>query len=95
MHAVVRRYTYTGQGMTELIKERGDDLRKTMAKTPGFQSYSMVVSDTALATITVCDDATGTAASNGIAADWVKANMPASITMSLTETMEGEVALTS
>jgi len=95
MHAVVRRYTYTGQGMTELITERGDDLRKTMARTPGFKSYSMVVSDTALATITVCDDATGTAASNGIAADWVKANMPATIQLSLTETLEGEVALTS
>ena len=95
MHAVVRRYTYTGQGMTELIKEKGDDLRKTMATTPGFKSYSMVVSDTALATITVCDDATGTAASNGIAAAWVKANMPATIQLSAPDTLEGEVALSS
>lgn len=93
MYAVIRRYTFTGQGMAELIKEKGDDLRKTMATTPGFKSYSMVVSDSAVATITMCDDATGTAASTGIAAEWVKANMPASIQMSAPETTEGEVAL--
>ena len=95
MHAVIRRYTYTGQGMSELIKEKGDDLRQTMAKTPGFKSYSMVVADAALATITVCDDAAGTAASNRIAAEWVKANMPATIQLSATDTLDGEVALSS
>ncbi len=95
MYAVIRRYTFTGQGMAEFVKEKGDDLRKTMAKPPGFKSYCMVLADATLATITMCDDAAGAAASNRIAADWVKANMPASIQMSAPETTEGEVAISS
>ena len=95
MHAVVRRYTYSGQGLTDLITELGDDLRQTMAKTPGFQSYSMVVGDGTLATITMCADKAGTEASNRIAAEWVKANMPATIQLSAPEMTEGEVALSS
>jgi len=95
MHAVIRRYTYSGQGMSDVIKEKGDDLRRTMATTPGFKSYTMILSEStsSLATVTVCDDAAGTSASNPIAAAWVRANMPASITLGPPETMEGEVAL--
>jgi len=95
MHAVVRRYTYTGQGMTELVNELGEELRRAMAETPGFQSYSMVVGDGVLATITVCADQAGTEASNRIAASWVRANMPATIQLSTPETTEGEVLLSS
>jgi hypothetical protein len=95
MYAVIRRYTYSGQGMAELINEKGDDLRRTMAMTPGFKSYSMILSErtSTLATVTVCDDAAGTSASNPIAAAWVKANVPTSITLGPPETLEGEVAL--
>ncbi len=45
-----------------------------------------------LTTITVCDDSAGTEASTGIAAQWVRDNLP-DLTTSPPEINEGEVFL--
>jgi ABC-type Fe3+-hydroxamate transport system substrate-binding protein len=89
MYAVVRRY----KGATALFDElarREQDVRSVIQGVPGFVAYYLVRSDDGGATITICQDQSGTAESTRRAADWVRQNVPAAAG-NPPEVTEGEV----
>ena len=89
MYAVVRRYN----GATALFDElarREQDVKDVIQGVPGFVAYYLVRSADGGATITVCQDQTGTAESSKRAADWVRQNLP-NATGTTPEITEGEV----
>lgn len=91
MHAVVRRYT----GVKALIDEmtaRHSEVEELMGGVPGFNAYYAVRDGDALTTITVCADSAGTDASTGVAAQWVRENLPA-LSASPPSVDEGDVFL--
>ena len=75
MHVVVRNYS--GQGASELfdlIEQRGDEVKEIITGVPGFVSYVALRSGNGGATVTICQDKSGTDESSRRAADWVKEN---------------------
>ena len=75
MHVVIRKYT-AAPDVIEDARPKMQHLEQTMRGTPGFVAYYFVQTDDGLATITITEDAAGTAESMGRAANWVKENMP-------------------
>jgi hypothetical protein len=76
MHVVIR--SYSGQGSSELfdlLAQREEDVKELISGVPGFVSYAAFRSDGGGATVTVCQDKTGTDESSRRAADWVKENV--------------------
>ena len=76
MHAVVR--SYSGQGASELfeqLEKRNEEIKDLIGGVPGFVSYTALRSSEGGATVTVCQDETGTAESSRRAAEWVKENI--------------------
>jgi hypothetical protein len=78
MYAVVR--SYSGQGASELfdqLEQRNDEIKDLIGGVPGFVSYTAFRSAEGGATVTVCQDKTGTDESSRRAAEWVKENISA------------------
>jgi hypothetical protein len=78
MYAVVR--SYSGQGASELfnqLEQRNDEIKDLIGGVPGFVSYTAFRSSEGGATVTVCQDKTGTDESSRRAAEWVKENITA------------------
>jgi len=76
MYAVVR--SYSGQGASELfeqLEQRNDEVKELIGGVPGFVSYTALRSGDGGATVTVCQDKTGTDESSRRAAEWVKENI--------------------
>src|SRR5438093_8987783 len=76
MHAVVR--SYSGQGASELfeqLEQRNEEIKDLIGGVPGFVSYTALRSSEGGATVTVCQDKTGTDESSRRAAEWVKENI--------------------
>ena len=92
MHAVVRRYTGVSRLLDEMTQRHGE-VEEIMKQVPGFQAYYAVRDGDALTTVTVCEDAAGTDASTGMAAQWVQENLP-DLTASPPEVNGGDVILT-
>lgn len=80
MHVVIR--SYSGQGASELfdlLKQREEDVKELISGVPGFVSYAAFRSDGGGATVTVCQDKSGTDESSRRAAEWVKENVDTSV----------------
>ena len=78
MYAVVR--SYSGQGASELfeqLEKRNDEVKDLIGGVPGFVSYTALRSSDGGATVTVCQDKTGTDESSRRAAEWVEENIGA------------------
>ena len=76
MHAVVR--SYSRQGASELfaqLEQRNEEIKDLIGGVPGFVSYTALRSSEGGATVTVCQDKTGTDESSRRAAEWVKENI--------------------
>ena len=91
MYAVVRRYKDATALFDELVR-REQEVRGLIQDVPGFMAYYLVRSGDGGATITICQDQSGTAESTRRAADWVRQNMPAAAG-NPPEVTEGEVAI--
>lgn len=75
MYATVRRYK--GQpGIGDQIASRSKDVEKEIRKAPGFIAYYLIKTSDGAASITICENQAGAEASNRLAADWIKQNMP-------------------
>ena len=72
MHATIRRYD--SPQLAELLESRSDEVESLMSGVPGLQSYFLVRTDDGCASVTICDDATGTDESTRIAGNWVREN---------------------
>ncbi len=92
MHAVVRRYTGVGRLMDEMASRHGE-VENLLSGIPGFNAYFAVRDGDALTTITVCENSAGTDQSTGLAAQWVRDNIP-DLQASAPEVNEGDVFLT-
>jgi hypothetical protein len=75
MHATMRYY-HGNADLADQLAGRADEIRSVISDVPGFQAYYLVKLDDATVSITVCDDAAGTAASTQVAAEWIRDNMP-------------------
>jgi hypothetical protein len=80
MHVVIR--SYSGQGSSELfdlLGQREEDVKRLLSGVPGFVSYVAFSTDDGGATVTVCQDKTGTDESSRRAAEWVKENVSTTV----------------
>jgi hypothetical protein len=80
MHVVIR--SYSGQGSSELfdlLGRREEDVKRLLSGVPGFVSYVAFPTDDGGATVTVCQDKTGTDESSRRAAGWVKENISTTV----------------
>ena len=80
MHVVIR--SYSGQGASELfdlLGQREDDVKTLITGVSGFVSYAAFRIDGGGATVTVCQDKTGTDESSRRAAEWVKENVSTTV----------------
>jgi hypothetical protein len=80
MYVVVR--SYSGEGASELmdlIDQRSDEVKELIGGVPGFVSYAAFRSGDGGATVTVCQDKSGTDESSSRAANWVSENASGSV----------------
>jgi heme-degrading monooxygenase HmoA len=91
MHAVIRHYKGNSQLMDELEK-RTADIEELIRDVPGFVSYTLARSDDGGFSVSVFEDAAGTAESTRRAADFVKENAP-NVAGSPPEIVEGETIM--
>lgn len=92
MHAVVRRYTGASRLIDQMVDRQGE-IEELISDIPGFDAYYAVRDGDALTTVTVCADRAGTEKSTGVAADWVRKNLP-DLSASPPAVSEGDVFLT-
>ena len=88
MHAVVRRYR-GASALNDLLAQRSQDVERLLSDVPGFVAYYAIRAGDELATVTVCDDQTGTQESSRRAAEWVRQNLTGT-TVAAPEITEGE-----
>lgn len=62
--------------LAEQLAERADEIRSVIGQVSGVRSYYVVKLDDATVSITICDDEEGTAESSGVAAEWIRENLP-------------------
>ncbi len=88
MHGVVRRYR-GASALNDALASRSQEVRAIIGGVPGFVAYYALRTGEGVATITVCEDKTGTDESVRVAAGWVRENLPAGA-VSAPEITEGE-----
>jgi hypothetical protein len=73
VHATLR--WYPDATLADALAGRADEIRTVIGEVPGFRAYYLVKGDKGTISVTVCDDEAGTAASNRVAADWLRENL--------------------
>ena len=92
MYAVVRRYTGASQLVDAMVRG-SSEVEELLRGVPGFRAYyALRANDGTVATITVCDDQTGTSESSRRAAEWVRQNV-GGVSIGAPEITEGETYL--
>jgi hypothetical protein len=74
VHATLR--WYPDASLADALAARADDIRAVIGEVDGFRAYYLVKGDQGTISITVCDDEAGTSASNRVAAEWLRENLP-------------------
>ncbi len=75
-YVTIRTYARES-GLGAALREQLESVESVMSAVPGFQSYSFIAAaDGSAASITVCDDQTGSEASTKAAATWIAENLP-------------------
>jgi hypothetical protein len=89
-HSVVRIYTNSGP-LVGLLREREDEVREIMTSVSGFLMYGLMeTGDGGIVSLTVCEDRAGTDESVARAAEWIKANSPADVSVDPPRILQGE-----
>ena len=92
MHVVIRSYSTQGASeLFDLLGQREEDVKSLIAGVPGFVSYAAFRTDGGGATVTVCQDKTGTDESSRRAAEWVKENL--NVTVDPPAIIDGDTVL--
>lgn len=77
MHASVRRYEgLDAQRAQETSQLANTGMRALLAGSPGFVSYTIVVGDGSVVSVSVFETKEQAEASNAAAAEWVRENLP-------------------
>jgi hypothetical protein len=75
MFACVR--TYSGNpGLADTLTSKGEDLERAMRTAPAFIAYYLMRTPDGAITWTLCGNRAGAEASNRIASDWIRQNIP-------------------
>ena len=90
MHAVVRQYK-DAKLMDTLVKRR-DEVEQVIRGVPGFIAYYLIKDADGGATVTVCQDETGSSTSVQRAREWILANVPEAAGIP-PEVIQGEVGI--
>ena len=90
MYTVIRRYRST-EVLDELAR-RKDDIERLIRGVPGFVGYYLIRSEDGGASVTVCEDKTGTDESTRLAAEYIRENL-SNISTATPEVTEGETIL--
>ena len=93
MHAVIR--TYSGPAakrLFDLLEERKREVESIIRPVKGFVSYSLLRTADGGASVTVCQDKTGTDESLRVAREWIQKNA-SSISAGAPAVSEGSVIL--
>ena len=92
MYMVIRRYTGASE-LADALVQRQQEVKDLISGVPGFKAYHALRTDWGdVATMTICDDKTGTDESVRRAAIWVRSNL-AKVEMRPPEIIEGETIL--
>lgn len=91
MHGVIRRYS-NASALADGLASNEQEVRELLTTVPGFHHYSAIRAGDTVVTVTVCDDAAGTAESSRRARNWVQQNL-AGTNVGTPEITEGEVIL--
>jgi hypothetical protein len=89
MYGVVRRYAH-GSQLADALTQHRQEVQDLISGVAGFHHYSAIRSGDSVATITICDDQTGTDESSRRAREWVQKNLPGA-SVSAPEITEGDV----
>ena len=89
MHGVVRRYS-GGSDLADAMAKRSKEVQDLISGVPGFRYYAAVRSNDGVATVTICDDAAGTAESTRRAKEWIQKNVPG-LSLSALSATDGDV----
>ena len=93
MHAVVRSYSGSGaKELMDLIEQRKDEIESVIGSVAGFVSYTLLRTGDGGATVTVCEDRTGTDESLQKARDWIQENA-SDLNVAAPQVLEGPVVL--
>ena len=90
MYGVVRRYSGASE-LSDAIAQNSLEVQELISTVPGFVAYYAVRSNEGLATITICQDSTGTQESTRRAAEWVRQRGLTGGSGAPPEVTEGEV----
>jgi hypothetical protein len=88
MYVVVRHYTGAAQ-LFDTMEQRKGDVEQLLRGVPGFVAYYCFRSGGEGASVTVCNDRTGTQESTRVAGEWIRQNVPG-LTASPPTVTEGE-----
>jgi hypothetical protein len=90
VYATVRRYA--GSDLAAKIGDRGDEVAGVMGKVSGLRAYYLIQAGADTISVTISDDESGGQESSGVAAQWIRENMP-DAAASAPEISSGEVVL--
>jgi hypothetical protein len=80
VHIVIRSYSgESASALFDALEQRSEEVKELINTVPGFVSYWGFRSGDGGATVTVCQDKSGTDESSRRAADWVKENLGSSV----------------
>lgn len=75
-YVTIRTYAKES-GLGAALQGQQDSVASIMSAVPGFQAYYFVsAADGSAASVTICDDQTGSEASTKAAATWIAENLP-------------------
>ena len=75
MYTVIRNYSGTGAvALIDLLEENKEEVERLIRTIDGFVSYSLIRTEDGGASVTVCQDKSGTDQSRQVAAEWIQEN---------------------
>ena len=75
MHAVIRSYSGSGAAdLIDLISGRKEEVENILHSINGFVSWTLIKTESGGATVTVCQDKSGTDESIRVAREWIQKN---------------------
>ena len=81
MYTVVRQYSGPAASqLLDVMESKKDEVERLIRGVPGVVSYTALRTSDGGVTVTVCQDKAGTDESVRIAAEWVKQNVPTTVT---------------
>jgi hypothetical protein len=94
MFASIRRYRLDAGAMDDLLHLIDTDFAESISEVDGFVAYEVLDCDgSEVVTMSIFRDEDSAQASDGMARDWVQANLSQQFDLTMLDTIHGEVAV--